>query len=145
MESCGFWNGGFSHRNSQDYSSKLSQPLQDQQTLYYATNMLHNNIVFESTDETSVLFRALADPTRLRIIDELMVRDRQSLFEIYTRVVLRHGIGQTRQAFSRHLSVLEDVGILRTEWQGTTKLHSINIEPLTRLRGAWLSKFGEPT
>jgi DNA-binding transcriptional ArsR family regulator len=107
--------------------------------------MLHKVIVADPEDETSRILRALADVTRRRIIDELTVRDRQSLFELYTRVVSRHGIGQTRQAFSRHLSLLEGVGILRTEWHGTTKLHSINFEPLTRLRGGWLSKFGGTT
>jgi DNA-binding transcriptional ArsR family regulator len=107
--------------------------------------MLHIDIVTDSEDETSRILRALADVTRRRIIDELMVRDRQSLFELYTRVVSQRGIGQTRQAFSRHLSVLEDVGILRTEWLGTTKLHSVETEPLTKLRGGWLSKFGGTT
>jgi DNA-binding transcriptional ArsR family regulator len=97
----------------------------------------------DSDDETNRLFRALADTTRRRIIDEMLLRDRQSLFEIYTRVVMTHGIGQSRQAFSRHLSVLEEVGILKTEWQATTKFHLINREPLIRLHGAWLSKFGE--
>jgi DNA-binding transcriptional ArsR family regulator len=107
--------------------------------------MLHKGIVADSEVETSRILRALTDVTRRRIIDELMVRDRQSLFELYTRVVSRHGIGQTRQAFSRHLLVLEEVGIVRTEWQGTTKLHSIDTGPLTRLRGGWLTKFGGTT
>lgn len=97
----------------------------------------------DSDDEMNRLFRALADTTRRRIIDEMVLRDRQSLFEIYTRVLMAHGIGQSRQAFSKHLAVLEEVGILRTEWQGTTKLHSVNTEPLTRLHGAWLAKYGE--
>lgn len=96
----------------------------------------------DSDDEANRLFRALGDTTRRLIIDELLVRDRQSLFEIYTRVVTGHGIGQSRQAFSRHLSVLEDVGIIKTEWQGTTKLHSVNVKPINQLRDAWMSRFG---
>lgn len=104
--------------------------------------MLHKVRVSDSEEEVNQLFRALADTTRRLIIDELMTRDQQSLFEIYTRVVSRHAIGQSRQAFSRHLSVLEDVGIIRIEWQGTTKLHSVNTEPIALLRGTWLSKFG---
>lgn len=111
--------------------------------LYYATKLLHKVVVADSDDEMNRLFRALADTTRRRIIDEMVLRDRQSLFEIYTRVLMAHGIGQSRQAFSKHLAVLEEVGILRTEWQGTTKLHSVNTEPLTRLHGAWLAKYGE--
>ena len=42
---------------------------------------------------------------------------------------------------SRHLSELEDLRIIEVEWQGTTKLHSLNTAPLTRLTGGWLSKF----
>ena len=87
------------------------------------------------------LYRAIADTTRRRIIDELAKRDRQSLFEICARVMTKHGIGHSRQAFSRHLAVLEEVGIIEVEWQGTTKLHSLNTAPLTRLTGGWLSKF----
>jgi DNA-binding transcriptional ArsR family regulator len=96
----------------------------------------------DSEEEVNQLFRALADTTRRLIIDELMTRDQQSLFEIYKQVVSRHGIGQSRQAFSRHLSVLEDVGIIHTEWQGTTKRHTVTTGPIALLRGAWLSKFG---
>ncbi len=88
--------------------------------------------------------RAIAEPTRRRIIDELALRDRQSLFEIYARVVSEHGIGHSRQAFSRHLSVLKDVGIIEMAWQGTTKLHSLNTAPLARLLDGWLSRFEEP-
>lgn len=96
----------------------------------------------ETDEESSRIFRALADTTRRRIIDELAQRERQSLFELYTRVVMQHGIGQSRQAFSRHLSVLEAAGVIEVEWKGTTKLHTLNPAPLARLRGGWLSKYG---
>ena len=96
-----------------------------------------------SEDGLNRLYRALGDTTRRRIVDELALRERQSLFEIYTRVVSRHGIGQSRQAFSRHLGVLEDVGIIRVEWRGNTKLHSLDTAPLHQLARGWLSKFEE--
>jgi DNA-binding transcriptional ArsR family regulator len=92
-------------------------------------------------DEINRLYRAIADTTRRRIIDELALRNRQSLFEICARVMSKHDIGHSRQAFSRHLSVLEEVGIIEVEWQGTTKLHSLNTAPLTKLLNGWLSKF----
>jgi DNA-binding transcriptional ArsR family regulator len=94
-------------------------------------------------DDINRVYRALADTTRRRIIDELALRDRQSLFEIYSRVMSGHGIDHSRQAFSRHLSVLEEVGIIEVEWQGTTKLHSLNTAPLTQVLSGWLSKFEE--
>ena len=94
-------------------------------------------------DELNRLHRAVGDTTRRRIIDELRRRSGQSLFEIYARVMSQHGIGHSRQAFSRHLSVLEEVGIIEVEWRGTTKLHSLNTKPLIRLHKSWLSKFEE--
>jgi len=96
-----------------------------------------------SEDDMNRIYRAIADTTRRRIIDELALRNRQSLFEIYSRVMSGHGIDHSRQAFSRHLSVLEEVGIIEVEWQGTTKLHSLNTASLARLMDGWLSKFKE--
>ncbi|MES0871593.1 MULTISPECIES: helix-turn-helix transcriptional regulator [unclassified Pseudovibrio] len=96
-----------------------------------------------SDDHLNALFKALGDPTRRRIIDELSRRDRQSLFEIHTRVLQEYGVDLTRQAFSRHLSALEAAGVLTIEWQGTTKLHSLNTKPLAELRSGWLARFGE--
>lgn len=87
------------------------------------------------------IFQALSDTTRRLIIDELAVQDRQSLFTIYSRMVTKYGITHSRQAFSRHLSVLEAAGIIEIEWQGTTKLHSLNQEPLSRIREGWLEKY----
>lgn len=97
----------------------------------------------DDDDLTNRLFRAFGDATRRQIIDELSMRKRQSLFEIYTRVVMQYDVALSRQAFSRHLAVLEDVGIVKIEWKGTTKLHSLDVGPIRRLRGAWLSRFGE--
>ena len=95
-------------------------------------------------DEMDRVCRAIADPTRRRIIEELAARDRQSLFEICARLMSGHGIGLSRQGFSRHLSVLEEAGIVEVAWQGTTKLHSLNTAPLARLSAGWLSRFREP-
>ena len=94
-------------------------------------------------DELSRTFRAIGDTTRRRIIDELALGRRQSLFEVYARVVSEHGIGHSRQAFSRHLSVLENVGIIEVEWQGTTKLHSLNAAPIAQLLSGWLDRYRE--
>ena len=111
--------------------------------LPYATQILHSPSVTHTDDSLNRLFRALGDTTRRRIIDELARRDRQSLFEIYTRVVMQHGIGQSRQAFSRHLSVLEEVGIVEVEWEGTTKFHSLNTAPIEDLLRGWISEYKE--
>lgn len=98
-----------------------------------------------TTDDEALnrLFRAVGDTTRRNIIAELGKRDRQSLFELYTRVVSGHGSGQTRQGFSRHLATLQEAGLIDIEWQGTTKLHTLNIEPIAKLRSGWLKSFEE--
>ena len=69
------------------------------------------------------VFKALADPTRRHILDELADRDGQTLFELCTRLIMKHQIGSTRQAISQHLDALEAAGLVRTERDGRYKLH----------------------
>ncbi len=85
---------------------------------------------------TSV-FKALDDETRRLILDELSARDGQSLFELCTVLLTRHGIGSTRQAISQHLAVLEDAGLVTTERRGRTKLHHFNRAPLAAITERW--------
>lgn len=86
---------------------------------------------------SDALFRALADATRRIILDELAQRDGQSLFEICTRLAMRHGIGSSRQAISQHLALLEAAGLLRTEKTGRTKLHHLTTGPLGEIARRW--------
>lgn len=86
----------------------------------------------------SDVFKALADPTRRRILDELVERDGQSLFEICARLTARHGLGLSRQAISQHLAVLEAADLIRTRRQGRYKFHDLNTEPLERVIARWL-------
>ncbi len=85
------------------------------------------------------VFKALADPTRQRILDELTERNGQTLFEICTRLVMKHQLASTRQAISQHLDVLEAVGLIKTWRDGRYKFHSINTEPLKRIADRWLT------
>jgi DNA-binding transcriptional ArsR family regulator len=84
------------------------------------------------------LFKALADPTRRTILDELCERDDQTLFEICSRLATKHGLGSTRQAISQHLAVLEAAGLIRARRHGRYKLHSITPEPLRQIVERWL-------
>ncbi|MEU2789109.1 metalloregulator ArsR/SmtB family transcription factor [Streptomyces sp. NPDC007100] len=84
------------------------------------------------------VFKALADPTRRRILDELAERDGQSLFEICSRLVTKHGLGLSRQAISQHLAVLESAGLVVARRQGRYKFHDLNTEPLERILTRWL-------
>ncbi|WP_069773480.1 MULTISPECIES: helix-turn-helix transcriptional regulator [unclassified Streptomyces] len=84
------------------------------------------------------VFRALADPTRRRILDELVERDGQTLFEICARLVTRHGLGLSRQAISQHLAVLEAAGLVVSRREGRYKFHDLNTGPLERIATRWL-------
>lgn len=84
------------------------------------------------------VFKALADPNRRRILDELVERDGQTLFEICTRLVTKHGVGLSRQAVSQHLAVLESAGLVRSRREGRYKFHDLNTEPLEHIVTRWL-------
>ena len=84
------------------------------------------------------LFKALADPTRRHILDELVERDGQTLFEICGRLLTRHGLESSRQAISQHLAVLETAGLVRTRRQGRYKFHDLNTQPLEHIVTRWL-------
>jgi DNA-binding transcriptional ArsR family regulator len=84
------------------------------------------------------VFKALAEPTRRTILDELAERDDQTLFEICARLINKHGLGSTRQAISQHLDVLEAAGLIRTRREGRYKFHSIERRPLRHLADRWL-------
>jgi DNA-binding transcriptional ArsR family regulator len=83
------------------------------------------------------LFRALADPTRRTILDELADRDGQTLFEICSRLITKHGIGASRQAISQHLDVLEAAGLIRTRRSGRYKFHDFDRTPLREVVERW--------
>lgn len=83
------------------------------------------------------LYRAIADPTRRAILDELVQRDGQSLYELCARLTLKHGIGSSRQAISQHLQVLESAGLVIVEREGRYKFHWFNGEPLKAIARRW--------
>ncbi len=83
------------------------------------------------------MFKALADPTRRAILDELVDRDGQTLFEICTRLATRHQLTSSRQAISQHLEVLEAAGLVRTRREGRYKLHDIDTTPLAEIPARW--------
>jgi len=83
------------------------------------------------------VFRALADPTRRAILDELQERDGQTLFELCGRLTMRHGLGSTRQAVSQHLDVLEAAGLVVTRREGRYKFHDLDTTPLREITERW--------
>ncbi len=90
-----------------------------------------------STLVSDDVYRAIADPTRRAVLDELTERSGQTLFELCARLAMRHGLGSTRQAISQHLDVLEGAGLIRTERRGRYKLIYIDTAPLREIVERW--------
>ncbi|MBA2954105.1 metalloregulator ArsR/SmtB family transcription factor [Nocardioides sp. MAH-18] len=84
------------------------------------------------------VFKALSDPTRRAILDELTQRDGQTLFELCGRLTTRHGLSSSRQAISQHLEVLESAGLVTSRREGRYKFHHIDPEPLRPILTRWL-------
>ncbi len=84
------------------------------------------------------VFKALADPTRRRILDELTERNGQTLFEICSRLATKHQLSSSRQAISQHLEVLEAAGLIEVKREGRYKFHQLNPSPLERIVDRWL-------
>jgi DNA-binding transcriptional ArsR family regulator len=84
------------------------------------------------------VFEALATPARRAILDELHERNGQTLFELCTRLTMKHGLGLTRQAFSQHLDVLESAGLVTTKREGRFKFHYLDTSPLRAVVERWL-------
>jgi DNA-binding transcriptional ArsR family regulator len=84
------------------------------------------------------VFEAITAPARRAILDELVERDGQTLFELCTRLAMKHQIGLTRQAISQHLAVLESAGLVTTVREGKCKLHYLHTAPLRTIVQRWL-------
>ena len=83
------------------------------------------------------VFKALADPTRRAILDELQERNGQTLFELCTRLISQHGSTSSRQAVSQHLALLEEAGLVRSRREGRYKFHDLDTSPLRAITDRW--------
>lgn len=86
------------------------------------------------------MYKALADETRRALLDELLERDEQTLFELCSKLAMRHGSASSRQAVSQHLDVLEQAGLVHAERRGRYKLHTIDTTPLSQISERWPSR-----
>jgi DNA-binding transcriptional ArsR family regulator len=89
------------------------------------------------------IFKALVDPTRRRLLDELNERDGQTLFELHVRLLTWQIAALSRQALSKHLGVLEEANIIRVEWRWRSKHHFLERAPLRLLCRSWLGPLAE--
>ena len=84
------------------------------------------------------VFKALADATRRRLLDELFVEDGQTLSALEQRLPM------TRFGVAKHLKVLADAGLVTTQRRGREKLHFLNPVPIREVHDRWVSKYAEP-
>jgi uncharacterized protein YndB with AHSA1/START domain/DNA-binding transcriptional ArsR family regulator len=84
------------------------------------------------------VFRALADPTRRSLLDELFKDDGQTLTSLEKRLPM------TRFGVMKHLKVLEQAGLVATKKRGREKLHFLNPVPIRLVHDRWVSKYAEP-
>jgi uncharacterized protein YndB with AHSA1/START domain len=84
------------------------------------------------------VFKALADPTRRSLLDELFRADGQTLGALVARFEL------TRFGVMKHLKQLEEAGLVVTRRQGREKLHFLNPVPIRLVHDRWVSKYAEP-
>lgn len=81
------------------------------------------------------VFKALADPTRRRLLDLLHGENGQTLSALCEHMAM------TRQAVTQHLQLLEDANLVAIVWQGREKLHYLNPVPLHEIYARWIGKF----
>jgi DNA-binding transcriptional ArsR family regulator len=84
------------------------------------------------------VFKALADPTRRSLLDQLFERDGQTLSALERRLPM------TRFGVMKHLRVLEEAHLVTTKKRGREKLHFLNPVPIKLVHDRWVSKYAEP-
>jgi DNA-binding transcriptional ArsR family regulator len=85
--------------------------------------------------DTDLLFKALADPSRRKLLDELHAHDGQTLNELCEHLKM------TRQGVTQHLNLLEEANLVAIVWRGREKLHFLNPVPLQDIYDRWIAKF----
>jgi DNA-binding transcriptional ArsR family regulator len=88
--------------------------------------------------DTHALFKALADPSRRKLLDVLHAHDGRTLNE------LCEYLDMTRQGVTQHLDLLEAANLVSTVRRGREKLHFLNPVPLQEIHERWIAKFERP-
>jgi DNA-binding transcriptional ArsR family regulator len=91
-----------------------------------------------SMSDTDIVFKALADPGRRKLLDRLHAHDGQTLSELCQHLEM------TRQGVTQHLALLEAANLVAVQWRGREKLHFVNPMPLQEIYDRWIQKFERP-
>ena len=81
------------------------------------------------------VFKALADPTRRKLLDRLYAENGQTLGQLCERLAM------SRQAVTKHLLLLEEANLVAVVWRGREKLHYLNPVPINAIAERWIGKF----
>lgn len=81
------------------------------------------------------VFKALADSSRRKLLDQLHTNNGQTLSELCEH------LDMTRQAVTKHLALLEAANLVATVWRGREKLHYVNPVPIQEIHDRWISKY----
>jgi len=87
---------------------------------------------------TELLFKALADPSRRKLLDLLHAHDGRTLNDLCEH------LDMTRQGVTQHLGLLVAANLVATVWRGREKLHFLNPVPLQEIYERWIAKFEKP-
>jgi DNA-binding transcriptional ArsR family regulator len=90
------------------------------------------------SEADDLLFKALADPGRRKLLDRLHAHDGQTLSELCEQLEM------TRQGVTQHLALLESANLIAIHWRGREKLHFLNPVPLHEIYDRWIAKFERP-
>lgn len=81
------------------------------------------------------VFKALADASRRRLLDQLFLKNGQTLTELCDH------LDMSRQSVTKHLGILEEANLIIVEWQGRSKRHYLNAAPIGEIYDRWIGKF----
>ena len=95
-------------------------------------------LTMTDTDDTDLLFKALADPSRRKLLDLLYAHDGRTLSELCEH------LDMTRQGVTQHLDMLEAANLVASVRRGREKLHFLNPVPLQQVYERWIAKFEKP-
>jgi DNA-binding transcriptional ArsR family regulator len=88
--------------------------------------------------DKDAIFKALSDSTRRLILDELSERNEMTLYELTARLIMKHNLTISRQGIAKHLSVLEDAGLVKSKRKGKYRVLMFINEPLKNLLQGWI-------
>jgi len=98
-------------------------------------HMQPNGCMLWTARHVDDVFKALADPSRRRLLDSLNASNGQNLRQLCA------GLSMARQSVSKHLAVLAEANLVTTVWHGREKLHYLNAEPINAIAERWINQY----